>query len=83
MSVMRKALLASTNVAARPRDQVGVRPAIGDPLHARRARRGRARAAAKEQQKLGSPRSSRRLGENLTKADEVEEVTQHYLDGAR
>jgi proline dehydrogenase len=37
-------------------------------------------AAAKEQQKLGITTILTRLGENLTRAEEFEEVTQHYLD---
>ena len=36
--------------------------------------------AAKEQQKLGINTILTRLGENLTRAEESEEVTQHYLD---
>jgi proline dehydrogenase len=37
-------------------------------------------AAAKAQQQLGINAILTRLGENLTKAEEFEEVTQHYLD---
>jgi proline dehydrogenase len=37
-------------------------------------------AAAKEQQKLGINTILTRLGENLTREEEFEEVTQHYLE---
>jgi proline dehydrogenase len=37
-------------------------------------------AAAKEQQKLGITTILTRLGENLTRKEEFEEVTQHYLE---
>ena len=81
MSVMRKALLAaSTNPWLRDhvtkwgfvrksvtRFMPGER--IEDAIH-----------AAKEQQKLGINTIFTRLGENLTKAEEFEEVTRHYLE---
>ena len=66
-------------VAARARDEDGVRPAVRLAVHARRADRGCA-AAAQEQQQLGITTILTRLGENLTTAEEAEEVTQHYLD---
>jgi proline dehydrogenase len=81
MSLMRKALLAaSTN--AWLRDHVTkwgfVRRSV------RRFMPGEqiddALTAAKEQQALGINTIFTRLGENLTRADEFEEVTTHYLD---
>jgi proline dehydrogenase len=81
MSVMRKALLAaSTNSWLR--DHVTkwgfVRRSVtrfmpGETIDD-------ALAAAKAQQQLGINAILTRLGENLTKAEEFEEVTQHYLD---
>jgi len=81
MSVMRKALLAaSTNSWLR--DHVTkwsfVRRSVTRFMPGERIED--ALAAAKEQQKLGINTILTRLGENLTKADEFEEVTQHYLD---
>ena len=81
MSVMRKALLAaSTNSWLR--DHVTkwsfVRRSVTRFMPGERIED--ALAAAKEQQKLGINTILTRLGENLTKAEEFEEVTQHYLD---
>ena len=81
MSLMRKALLAaSTN--AWLRDHVTkwgfVRRSVTRFMPGERIED--AIEAAKEQQKLGINTILTRLGENLTKADEFEEVTQHYLE---
>ena len=81
MSVMRKALLAaSTN--AWLRDHVTkwgfVRKSVTRFMPGERVED--ALLAAKEQQKLGINTILTRLGENLTKAEEFEEVTQHYLE---
>jgi proline dehydrogenase len=81
MSVMRKALLAaSTN--AWLRDHVTkwafVRKSVTRFMPGEQIED--ALAAAKEQQKLGITTILTRLGENLTRAEEFEEVTQHYLD---
>jgi proline dehydrogenase len=81
MSVMRKALLAaSTN--AWLRDHVTkwsfVRRSVTRFMPGERV--DDALAAAKEQQKLGITTIFTRLGENLTREDEFEEVTQHYLE---
>ena len=81
MSVMRKALLAaSTNPWLR--DHVTkwgfVRRSVTRFMPGERIED--AIQAAKEQQKLGINTILTRLGENLTKAEEFEEVTTHYLD---
>jgi proline dehydrogenase len=81
MSVMRKALLAaSTNPWLR--DHVTkwgfVQRSVTRFMPGERVED--ALAAAQAQQKLGITTILTRLGENLTKAEEFEEVTQHYLD---
>ena len=81
MSVMRKALLAaSTNPWLR--DHVTkwgfVRKSVTRFMPGEQIED--ALQAAREQQKLGINTILTRLGENLTKAEEFEEVTQHYLD---
>jgi proline dehydrogenase len=81
MSLLRKALLAaSTN--AWLRDHVTkwgfVRQSVTRFMPGERVED--ALAAAKEQQKLGITTILTRLGENLTREDEFEEVTQHYLE---
>jgi proline dehydrogenase len=81
MSVMRKALLAaSTN--AWLRDHVTkwgfVRKSVSRFMPGEQDED--ALAAAQEQQKLGVTTIFTRLGENLTRREEFEEVTQHYLD---
>ena len=81
MSLMRRALLAaSTN--AWLRDHVTkwgfVRRSVTRFMPGERIED--ALAAAKEQQKLGINTILTRLGENLTREDEFEEVTQHYLE---
>jgi proline dehydrogenase len=81
MSVMRKALLAaSTNSWLR--DHVTkwgfVRRSVTRFMPGERIED--ALEAARAQQQLGITTILTRLGENLTKADEFEEVTQHYLD---
>jgi proline dehydrogenase len=81
MSLMRKALLAaSTN--AWLRDHVTkwgfVRRSVTRFMPGERIED--AIEAAKEQQTLGINTILTRLGENLTKAEEFEEVTQHYLE---
>jgi proline dehydrogenase len=81
MSLMRKALLAaSTN--AWLRDHVTkwgfVRRSVTRFMPGERIED--ALAATKEQQKLGINTILTRLGENLTRKEEFEEVTQHYLD---
>ena len=81
MSLMRRALLAaSTN--AWLRDHVTkwgfVRRSVTRFMPGERIED--ALAAAKEQQKLGINTILTRLGENLTRGDEFEEVTQHYLE---
>jgi proline dehydrogenase len=81
MSVMRKALLAaSTN--AWLRDHVTkwgfVRKSVTRFMPGERLED--ALEAAKQQQQLGINAIFTRLGENLTRAEEFEEVTQHYLD---
>jgi proline dehydrogenase len=81
MSVMRKALLAaSTNSWLR--DHVTkwgfVRRSVTRFMPGERIED--ALAAAQAQQQLGINTILTRLGENLTKAEEFEEVTEHYLD---
>jgi proline dehydrogenase len=81
MSVMRKVLLAaSTN--AWLRDHVTkwsfVRRSVTRFMPGERVED--ALAAASAQRPLGISTILTRLGENLTRADEFEEVTQHYLD---
>jgi proline dehydrogenase len=81
MSIMRKTLLAaSTN--AWLRDHVTkwgfVRKSVTRFMPGEQIED--ALAAAKEQQKLGINTILTRLGENLTRAEEFEEVTQHYLE---
>jgi proline dehydrogenase len=81
MSVMRKTLLAaSTN--AWLRDHVTkwgfVRKSVTRFMPGELVED--ALAAAQEQQKLGITTILTRLGENLTRKEEFEEVTQHYLD---
>src|SRR6201991_406506 len=81
MSLMRKALLAaSTNPWLRNHvTKWGfVRRSVTRFMPGERIED--ALAAAKEQQQLGINTILTRLGENLTKAEEFEEVTQHYLD---
>ena len=81
MSVMRKALLAaSTN--AWLRDHVTkwrfVRRSVTRFMPGERL--DDALVAGQQQHKLGINTIFTRLGENLTRAEEFEEVTQHYLD---
>jgi proline dehydrogenase len=81
MSVMRKALLAaSTNSWLR--DHVTkwgfVRKSVTRFMPGERLED--ALAAAKQQQQQGINTIFTKLGENLTRAEEFEEVTQHYLD---
>ena len=81
MSMMRKALLAaSTN--AWLRDHVTkwgfVRKSVTRFMPGEQVED--ALAAAHEQQKLGITTIFTHLGENLTRKEEFEEVTQHYLD---
>ena len=81
MSVMRKTLLAaSTNPWLR--DHVTkwgfVRRSVTRFMPGERVED--ALAATQAQQKLGITTILTRLGENLTKAEEFEEVTQHYLE---
>jgi proline dehydrogenase len=81
MSVMRKALLAaSTN--AWLRDHVTkwgfVKKSVTRFMPGERVED--ALAAAAEQKRAGINTIFTRLGENLTRPDEFEEVTQHYLD---
>jgi proline dehydrogenase len=81
MSLMRKTLLAaSTNPWLR--DHVTrwgfVRQSVTRFMPGERIED--ALAAAKEQQKLGINTIFTRLGENLTREEEFEEVTQHYLE---
>jgi proline dehydrogenase len=81
MSLMRKALLAaSTN--AWLRDHVTkyrfVRRSVTRFMPGEQIED--ALEAAKQQQALGINTILTRLGENLTRVDEFEEVTQHYLD---
>jgi proline dehydrogenase len=81
MSLMRKALLAaSTNPWLRDRvTKYGfVRRSVTRFMPGERIED--ALEAAKELKALGITTILTRLGENLTKADEAEEVTQHYLD---
>jgi len=78
---MRKALLAaSTNAWLRDRvTKWGfVRRSVTRFMPGERIED--ALAAAKEQQKLGITTILTRLGENLTREEEFEEVTQHYLE---
>ena len=81
MSVMRKALLAaSTN--AWLRDHVTkwgfVRQSVQRFMPGEQFEE--ALAAGKQQHELGINTIFTKLGENLTRAEEFEEVTQHYLD---
>jgi proline dehydrogenase len=81
MSVMRKALLAaSTNAWLRNHvTKWGfVRKSVTRFMPGERLED--ALEAAKQQHKLGINTIFTRLGENLTLAEEFEEVTQHYLD---
>ena len=81
MSLMRKALLAaSTNALLRDRvTKYGfVRRSVTRFMPGERIED--ALEAAKELKALGITTILTRLGENLTKAEEAEEVTQHYLD---
>ncbi len=81
MSLMRKALLAgSTN--AWLRDHVTkysfVKKSVTKFMPGEQIED--ALGAAKEQQPIGITTILTRLGENLTRAEEAEDVTQHYLD---
>jgi proline dehydrogenase len=81
MSMMRKALLAgSTNAWLRDRatKYPFVRRSVSRFMPGERIED--ALKAAAEQQPLGITTILTRLGENVTRADEAEEVTQHYLD---
>jgi proline dehydrogenase len=81
MSVMRKVLLAgSTNPWLRDRaTKYGfVRKSVSRFMPGERIED--ALRAAKEEQSLGINTILTHLGENLTHAEEAEEVTQHYLD---
>jgi proline dehydrogenase len=80
MALMRKALLAaSTNAWLRNRATKRVRPSVG--LRFMPGERvGDALRAAKELTPQGITTILTRLGENLTKVEEAEDVTQHYLD---
>jgi proline dehydrogenase len=81
MSVMRKVLLAgSTNAWLRDRaTKYGfVRRSVSRFMPGERIED--ALQAAKEQQPLGINTILTRLGENVTTADEAEEVTRHYLE---
>src|SRR4029453_13433211 len=90
MSVMRKVLLASsTNAWLRERATKAafVRRSVrrfwpGGRMEAALAAGGglRARAAARDLQPQGITTILTALGENLTRAEEAEEVTQHYLE---
>ena len=67
-------------VAARARDQGGVRAPVGRAGSCR-ASVSRTRSRPREELKpQGINTILTRLGENLTKAEEAEEVTQHYLE---
>jgi proline dehydrogenase len=81
MSVMRKVLLAgSTNAWLRDRaTKYGfVKRSVSRFMPGEHV--DDALRAAKEQQPLGINTILTRLGENVTRADEAEEVTRHYLD---
>src|SRR4051794_12233801 len=80
MSIARKALLAlSTNVWLRERATrtAFVRRSVSKFMPGERLED--AMAAAAEQQALGVGTIFTKLGENLTRIEEAEEVTQHYL----
>jgi proline dehydrogenase len=81
MSLARKALLAlSTNAWLRERatKTAFVRRAVSAFMPGERLED--AMAAARAQQAQGVATIFTRLGENLTRAEEAEEVTRHYLD---
>jgi proline dehydrogenase len=81
MSVMRKVLLAgSTNAWLRDRatKYAFVRRSVSRFMPGERI--DDALRAAAEQQPLGITTILTHLGENLTRAEEAEEVTRHYLD---
>src|SRR3954463_5254641 len=81
MSIARKALLAlSTNAWLRERATrtAFVRRSVSKFMPGERLED--AMAAAAEQQALGVGTIFTKLGENLTRIEEAEEVTQHYLD---
>jgi proline dehydrogenase len=81
MSVMRKVLLAgSTNAWLRDRATKAsfVRRSVSRFMPGERVED--ALRAAKEEQPIGINTILTHLGENLTAAEEAEEVTQHYLD---
>ena len=82
MSVMRKVLLAgSTNAWLRERATKAafVRRSVS-AVHGRASGSRTRCAAARELQPQGITTILTALGENLTTAEEAEEVTQHYLD---
>src|SRR2546423_13006696 len=81
MSLARRALLAaSTNVWLRERATKApfVRRSVSKFMPGERVED--AMAASSEQQTLGIGTIFTRLGENLTRIEEAEEVTRHYLD---
>ena len=81
MSMMRKTLLAlSTNAWLRDRATKAafVRRAVRQFMPGETV--DEALVAAKEQQRGGINTILTRLGENITRIEEAEEVTQHYLD---
>lgn len=81
MSLARNILLAaSTNVWLRERATRApfVRRSVSRFMPGERLEDAMAAAAAQETQRIGTIFT--RLGENLTRVDEAEEVTRHYLD---
>ena len=81
MSIARKLLLAaSTNAFLRERatKTAFVRRSVSAFMPGERLEDAMAAAAAQQRQGVGTIFT--KLGENLTRADEAEEVTQHYLD---
>jgi len=81
MSIARKALLAlSTNAWLRERatKTAFVRRAVSLFMHGERLEDAMAAATAQQAQGVGTIFT--RLGENLTRVEEAEEVTTHYLD---
>ena len=81
MSLMRKALLAaSTNAWLRNRATKAAFVRRATKAFMPGERLEDALGAAKAQQALGVNTILTRLGENITRAEEAEEVTQHYLE---
>jgi proline dehydrogenase len=81
MSVARKVLLAmSTNAWLRERATKSalIRRSVSTFMPGERLEDAMAAAAAQQAQGIGAILT--RLGENLTRVEEAEEVTQHYLD---